>query len=109
MECRTRTVCTRRCQGTRSRHLSALRFSEEKSWAKACEMVWYAHNAGAQSRVTELMYKPRASTEFYAQHLERALGLDYDAESLCSVRMAAQDKYDQNRTVMDLPVHRSSS
>ena len=76
---------------------------------KACEMAWYAHNAGAQSRVTELMYKPRASTGFYAQHLERALGLDYDAESLYSVRMAAQDKYDQNRTDMDLAVHRPSS
>ena len=68
------------------------------------EIAWHAHNAGVQSRVTELMYKPRASTRNYAQHVKRALGLDHDTESLCTVRMPAQDKYDQNRAVMDFPV-----
>ena len=61
-------------------------FLRGKLSAKACEMVWYAHNEGAQSRGTELMYKPGASIGFYAQHSERALGLDYDTETLYSVR-----------------------
>ena len=69
-----------------------------------CEIAWYAHNAGAQGRMTELMYKPGASTGNCAQHLKRALGLDHETESLNTVRMPAQDKYDQNRTVMDLTI-----
>ena len=59
-----------------------------------CEIAWYAHKAGAQGRVTELMYKPRASTGNYAQHWKRALGLDHETESLYTVRMPAQHKYD---------------
>ena len=54
------------------------------------------------------MCKPGASTGNYAQHLKRALGLDHETESLYTVRMPAQDKYDQNHTVMDLsfvPAH----
>ena len=34
-----------------------------------CEIAEYAHSAGAQGRVTELMYKPGASTGNYAQHI----------------------------------------
>ena len=69
-----------------------------------CEIAWYAPNARAQGRVTEFMYKPAASTGNHAQHLKLALFLDHETESLYTVRMPAQDKYDQNRTVMDLSI-----
>ena len=50
------------------------------------------------------MYKSGASTGNYAQQLKRALILDHETESLYTVRVPAQDKYDQNRTVMDLSI-----
>ena len=58
-----------------------------------CEIEWYAHNAGAQGRVSELVYKPGN----YGQH-------DHETESLQQARMPAQDKNDHNRTLMDLTV-----
>ena len=69
-----------------------------------CEIAWYTHNVGAQGGATELMYKPGASTGNCAQHSKRALDLDYDTESLSTMHMPTENKYDQNRTVMDLPV-----
>ena len=85
-------------------YLSTAFLKGKLSVKTVCEIAWYAHNAGAQGRVTELVYKPGASTGNYAQHLKRALGLDHETESLYTMRMPAQDKYDQNRTVMDLSI-----
>ena len=64
-----------------------------------CEIAWYAHNAGAQGRMTELMYKPGASTGNCAQHLKRALGLDHETESLNTV-CACQPRTSTIRTAL---------